>query len=181
MLLQKYNPIWIQYFEKLKSELENALEGIYVKIEHVGSTSIVGLAAKPIIDIDIVYWEDEDFEKIKTNLEKINYYHNGDQGIFEREVFKRKDILEKHPILDKQKHHLYVCPSDGNELQRHLLFRDFLRKNEWARKEYEKLKFEIAVAANQDRKKYAALKEIRAKEFIQSIIKQAKIEIRTKM
>ncbi|MFK8009102.1 MAG: GrpB family protein [Saprospiraceae bacterium] len=176
MLIQKYNPLWIQNFKNLKNEFQQALQGIFVEIDHVGSTSVVGLAAKPIIDIDIVYWEDEDFEKIKNRLSNIGYYHNGDQGIYEREVFKRKDNQEKHPILDKINHHLYVCPSDGNELQRHLLFRDFLRKNEWVRKEYEKIKFEIAEEVNHDRKKYAALKEKRAKQWIQSIVDLAKKE-----
>ncbi len=176
MLVQKYNPLWIQYFNDLKLEFENALQGLYFQIEHVGSTSVVGLAAKPIIDIDIVYWEDEDFEKIKNRLSNIGYYHNGDQGIYEREVFKRKDHLKKHSILDQLKHHLYVCPYDSLELQRHILFRDFLRKNELVKKEYEDLKFEIAKEVNHDRKKYAALKEIRAKEWIQAIINLAKKE-----
>lgn len=176
MLIQKYNPLWVQHFKSLKKEFKHALQGIFVEIEHIGSTSVIGLAAKPIIDIDIVYWEDEDFEKIKTRLSAIGYFHNGDQGIYEREVFKRKDLVKKHPILDQLKHHLYVCPSDGNELKRHLLFRDFLRKNETVRKEYEKIKFEIAEEVNQNRKKYAALKELRAKEWIQSIIDLAKNE-----
>lgn len=176
MLLQKYNPTWIQHFQDLKIEFENTLQELYVQIEHIGSTSVVGLAAKPIIDIDIVYWEDDDFEKIKNRLSNIGYYHNGNQGIPEREAFKRKGSIEKHPILDYIKHHLYVCPSDGVELQRHILFRDFLRKNESVRKEYENLKFEIAAAVNHDQKKYAALKEIRAKEWILSIVELAKKE-----
>ena len=174
MLIQKYNPLWVQHFKNLKREFQQALQGIFVKIEHVGSTSIIGLAAKPIIDIDIVYWEDDDFAKIKNRLSKIGYYHNGDQGIYDREVFKRKKHPEKHPILDQLKHHLYVCPSDGNELQRHLLFRNFLKENNWAKKEYENIKYQIAEEANQDRKRYATLKEIKAKKWIQSIIDLAK-------
>jgi len=181
MLIQKYNPTWVQHFNDLKIEFQNALQGLYFQLEHVGSTSVLGLAAKPIIDIDIVYWEDEDFEKIKNRLSNIGYYHNGNQGIPEREAFKRKDNLERHPILDEIKHHLYVCPSDGVELQRHILFRDFLRKNELVRKEYENLKFEIAEEVNHDRKKYAALKEIQAKEWIQSIVDKAKEEIKKEL
>lgn len=176
MLIQKYNPLWIQYFYELKIEFKNALRELDFQIEHVGSTSVIGLAAKPIIDIDIVYWEEEDFEKIKNRLSIIGYYHNGNQGIQHREVFKRQDIIEKHPILDKHIHHLYVCVGSSKELKRHLLFRDFLRNNDWAKKEYENLKIELAKEANQDRKKYAALKEIRAKEWIKSIIDLAKKE-----
>lgn len=176
MLIQKYDSLWVQNFESLKNEIQKALFDIEIEIEHIGSTSVVGLAAKPIIDIDIIYFNHFDFEKIKTGLSNIGYFHNGDQGIPQREAFKRKELLEKHPVFDQLKHHLYVCPIDSEELQRHILFRDFLRKNEWARTEYENLKLELAKEVNHDRKKYAALKEIRAKKWIQSIIDLAKKE-----
>ncbi len=179
MLIQKYNPIWVQHFQELKLEFQTALHGLYFKIEHVGSTSVLGLDSKPIIDIDIVYWEDEDFQEIKSRLIGIGYYHNGNQGIPEREVFKRaENKTEKHSILDKLMHHLYVCIIDSEELKRHLLFRDFLRKNDWAKKEYQDLKIELAKKANQDQKRYAILKEIHAKEWIQAIINQAQNELK---
>ena len=176
MLIKKYSPIWKQNFKDLKTEIQKTLFELDIKIEHIGSTSVVGLAAKPIIDIDIIYFDELDFQKIKTQLSSIGYYHNGDQGIPYREVFKRQDFIEKHPVLDKHIHHLYVCINESNELKRHLFFRDFLRKNDWAKKKYQNLKFEIAEEVNQDRKKYAALKEIRAKEWIQSIVDLAKKE-----
>lgn len=181
MLIQKYNPIWKDNFEKIKTEIKQALFEIEIKIEHVGSTSIIGLAAKPIIDIDLIFYHSNDFEKIKIDLSKIGYFHNGDQGIPQREVFKRKDSLEKPNILDQLKHHLYVCPSDSNELKKHLLFRNFLRKNDWSKMEYENLKLELARETNQNRKKYAALKEIRGKEFIQTILDLAEKELRKEL
>ena len=180
-MIQKYNPLWVQNFKNLKTAFQDALRGLHIKIEHVGSTSVVGLAAKPIIDIDIIYWEKEDFQKIKNRLSQIGYFHNGDQGIFGREVFKRKDAVEKHLLLDKLKHHLYVCPIESAELKNHLLFRDFLRKNEWAKKEYQNIKFKLAEEANHNRKAYAALKELRAKEWIQSIVDLAKKESKKEM
>ena len=176
MLIQKYNPIWIDNFEKIKTEIQKALFDIEIKIEHIGSTSVIGLSAKPIIDIDLIYYHSIDFEKIKKGLSEIGYFHNGDQGIPQREAFKRNDSIEKPSFLDNLKHHLYVCPVESEELQRHLFFRDFLRKNDWARKEYENLKFELAKEVDQDRKEYAALKEIRAKRWISSIIDLAKKE-----
>ncbi|MFT6320824.1 MAG: GrpB-like predicted nucleotidyltransferase (UPF0157 family) [Granulosicoccus sp.] len=176
MLIQKYHPIWKDNFEKIKTEIQKALFELEIKIEHVGSTSVVGLAAKPIIDIDLIYYNSIDFEKIKTKLSEIGYFHHGNQGIAQREVFKRKDSSENPTVLDKLKHHLYVCFIKGEELRNHLLFRDFLRKNDWEKKEYENLKFELAEEVNQDRKKYAALKEIRAKKWILSIIELAKKE-----
>ncbi|GJM35172.1 MAG: hypothetical protein DHS20C18_41730 [Saprospiraceae bacterium] len=178
MLIQTYNPIWKQHFETIKEVLQSALHGHTIAIEHIGSTSVPGLAAKPIIDIDIVFPADAEFIAIKTDLSKIGYYHNGDQGIANREAFKRNEGLNKHPVLDEIEHHLYVCPADSQELHRHLLFRNYLRRHNWAREEYGKLKYALAKETNQDRKAYALLKELRAKELVESIINRAKEQIK---
>ena len=173
MLLQKHQEHWAKDFNELKKILENNITSNDIKIEHIGSTSIKGLAAKPIIDIDIVYKNETSFEIIKTDLEQLGYHHNGDQGIAEREVFKRITNEEEHHALDTIKHHLYVCHINSKELQRHLAFRDYLRQYEHARIAYEKLKYEIAEKTNQDKKAYAELKEVMAKEFIESVIKKS--------
>ena len=114
-----------------------------------------------------------DFEKIKLDLEKIGYYHNGNQGIQDREVFKRNDKIPNE-ILDTLKHHLYVCPVYSKALERHILFRNILRKNDWARLKYQQEKYRLAKKANQDRKIYAALKELHINDFIDSIIEEEK-------
>ena len=106
-------------------------------------------------------------------LEKIGYYHNGNQGIQDREVFKRNGKLTNE-ILDTVKHHLYVCPIDSKALERHILSRNFLRKNDWARIKYQQMKYELSEKANQDRKVYAALKELNVNDFIDSIIEEEK-------
>ena len=142
-------------------------------IEHVGSTSVPKLDSKPIIDIDIIYSKQLDFEKIKLGLLNLGYYHNGNQGIEDRDVFKRNGKFPKE-ILDTIKHHLYVCPIDSKALQRHILSRNFLRKNDWARVEYQQMKYELAKKANQDKKVYAILKELHANDFIDSIIEEEK-------
>lgn len=54
MLIKKYNPIWAQNFKDLKTVFQHALLEVNIEIEHIGSTSVVGLAAKPIIDIDLI-------------------------------------------------------------------------------------------------------------------------------
>ncbi len=173
MLLQVHNPAWIQDFEKISKLIDDALQNLFVSIEHVGSTSIPHLAAKPIIDIDVVFANPKDFEAIKIRLEKMGYAHHGNQGIPDREVFKRNGA-SKDIVLDKIAHHLYVCPSDSEELQKHILFRDYLLANEEARVQYQKLKQEIAEEANQDRKKYAQLKELKATGFINLMIANAR-------
>jgi GrpB-like predicted nucleotidyltransferase (UPF0157 family) len=169
MLIQEYQESWIEDFNAIRDVLNETLRGLIVSIEHVGSTSIPNLAAKPIIDVDIIIDNYQSFDAVKSRLESIGYLHAGDQGIANREVFKRDKLLN-HKVLDSITHHLYVCPIDSEELKKHLLFRDFLRANTNARIEYERLKYEIADQANQDKKKYAELKEIKAKQFIDTVI-----------
>jgi len=173
MVLKKYTSNWIKNFTDIKREIEISLDGIEYSIEHVGSTSVPHLDSKPIIDIDIIYPDPSDFEKIKVKLEKFGYYHNGNQGIQDRDVFKRNGKLNNE-ILDTIKHHLYVCPVDSKALERHILSRNFLRKNEWARLKYQQMKYDLAGKANQDRKAYAILKELYVNDFIDSIIKEEK-------
>lgn len=173
MLIEKYTSDWGKHFDDIKSQVETVLHGFEFSIEHVGSTSVPNLDSKPIIDIDIIYSVKQDFEKIKQGLEKIGYYHNGNQGIKDRDVFKRNGKLS-NKILDTIKHHLYVCPIDSKALERHILSRNFLRKNDWARIKYQQMKYELADIANQDKKVYAALKELNINDFIDSIIEEEK-------
>ncbi|MCU0326795.1 MAG: GrpB family protein [Spirosomaceae bacterium] len=172
ILIEEYNPEWVIQFEKIKEKLAKALLGINVEIEHIGSTSIQNLAAKPIIDVDIVYFDNSDFGDIKKGLESLGYFHNGNQGIEGREVFKRTGNDE---ILDRITHHLYVCKADSEELRRHIAFRNYLQKHEVARSFYQSLKYKIAEEANQNKKLYAEMKELKAKSFIDYIIEVSSI------
>ncbi|MBR2993093.1 MAG: GrpB family protein [Clostridiales bacterium] len=133
-----YDEAWKKDFEEIKAELMAVLGGLVLSVEHVGSTSVPGLAAKPIIDIDVVIEDTDCFEKVKTALETIGYQHEGDLGIPGREAFKYdgKEHLRKH--------HLYVCAKDSDELKRHLSFRDYLRTHPDAVKEYGRIKEEGA-------------------------------------
>lgn len=169
MLIKEYNPNWVQSFENIKLEIQNILKGIDYTIQHVGSTAVPELASKPIIDIDIIFQNESEFEKIKSALLSIGYFHNGNQGIKDREVFKRNGLSE-HVILDKIKHHLYACPIYSKALSRHILFRDYLRKDEYARIQYQTIKYELAEKANQNKKVYAELKELTINKFIDKLI-----------
>lgn len=137
ILIQPYNCIWETEFLKIRCELEKALHGTIITIEHVGSTSVKGLFAKPIIDIDIVI-ENNMFDIVKHGLEEIGYSHEGNLGIEGREAFKYKN----KPHL--MKHHLYVCAKDAQELKRHIVFRNYLRAHDDARDKYSEIKLEMA-------------------------------------
>ena len=124
-LVEKYNPEWPKWFEEIKAFLGERVSQAYILIEHVGSTSISGMTAKPIVDLILVI-EPQDFEKIKALLAERGYYHRGDLGIEEREAFGLEDVTVKSSMPP---HHLYVCPKHSVELKREIAFRDFLRQS----------------------------------------------------
>lgn len=142
-----YDEKWKQDFIDIRSELEEALGEAAISIEHVGSTSVEGLAAKPIIDIDVVV-KNVDIKRAIFALESIGYIHEGNLGIEGREAFAYdgKEHL--------QTHHLYVCPEDSAELKRHLTFRDYLRSHKDAMEKYANIKLEAAKLYPNDIEKY---------------------------
>ena len=114
------------------------LRELVICIEHVGSTSVKGLSAKPIIDLDVVIPDYQQFNEVILRLEKIGYEYEGDLGIEDRHAFKYSG--KSHLMT----HHLYVCPKNSDELKRHLAFRDYLRNHEDAVKEYSNVKIVAA-------------------------------------
>ena len=137
IVVMPYDEKWAQAFLDIKSELDAVLGGLPISIEHVGSTSVQGLAAKPIIDIDVVVRRTDVGAAIKA-LATIGYEHEGNGGIEDREMFKysgKENLME---------HHLYVCPEDSAELKRHVLFRDYLRAHPDAVQAYSQIKKEAA-------------------------------------
>lgn len=135
-----YNSKWKDEFKKIKLYLEKTLEKSIIRIEHVGSTSIEGLAAKPIIDIDIVIKNYDNFEEVKSGLESLGYYYEGDLGIKDREAFG----YDEKQKIEFMTHHLYVCPQNSKELKRHIAFRDHLRTHEDDVKKYSQVKLQAA-------------------------------------
>ena len=138
IVVMPYDCSWENSFEDIKKELQAALGDTALRIEHVGSTSVKGMSAKPIIDIDVVIRDYTQFETVRSRLESIGYQHEGDLGISGREAF-RYDGKEH-----LQKHHLYVCPADSPELRKHIAFRDYLRLHPEAVSEYSRIKEEAA-------------------------------------
>ncbi len=147
-----YDETWTSAFEEIKKEIESAVGDLIIGIEHVGSTSVEGLSAKPIIDIDIVIKDYSIFDAVVNKLNTIGYIHEGNLGIKHREAFK---YLDK-PHL--QRHHLYVCPQQSEELFRHITFRDFLRSNPEAVKRYSTVKEKAAQLFPDDIDRYIEYK-----------------------
>ena len=129
-----YDAAWKSDFEAIKKEIEAAIGDLILGVEHVGSTSVEGLAAKPCIDIDVVIRDASLLDAVVRGLGEIGYLHEGDLGIKGREAFR----YENKPHL--QAHHLYVCPQNSEELFRHITFRNFLRANPDAAERYGRVK-----------------------------------------
>ena len=143
-----YDKAWKSAFEEIKREIELVIGDLIIGIEHVGSTSVEGLSAKPIIDIDVVIKDYSVFATVVQKLETIGYIHEGDLGIKDREAFK----YSNKPHL--QKHHLYVCPQYSEELHRHVTFRDYLKNNREAVKKYSLVKETAAILFPNEIEKY---------------------------
>ena len=157
-----YDEMWEKNFADIKSELQNALGNLALRIEHVGSTSVQGLSAKPIIDIDVVIKDYADFDAVLCALQNIGYEHEGNLGIAGREAFTYEDKAHL------QKHHLYVCPQNSAELKRHIAFRDYLRIHPDAVREYSRIKEEGAALYPYDVDRYIEHKS----PFIDTIYKE---------
>ena len=147
-----YDETWKTAFEDIKYEIESAIAHLIIGIEHVGSTSVEGLSAKPCIDIDVIIKDYTMFDVIVSRLRVIGYTHEGNLGIKDREAFKYTN--KRH----LQKHHLYVCPQQSEELNRHITFRDFLRNNPEAAKKYGSTKEIAAQLFPDDIEKYIGYK-----------------------
>ena len=152
VIVVPYDEAWKSAFEEIKKEIKGAIGELIIGIEHVGSTSVEGLSAKPCIDIDVIIKDYSIFNDVVNKLETIGYIHKGNLGIKDREAFKYVD----KPHL--QKHHLYVCPQYSEELHRHITFRDFLRNNPELAKKYGSVKETAAQLFPDDIDKYIEYK-----------------------
>ena len=154
-LVTDYNPDWPTSFARIRDVIAEKLGTTFLTIEHFGSTSVPGMVAKPIIDLDVVI-EPAMFETVKALLGELGYRHEGDLGIPEREAFK---LDGPGPAAALPPHHLYVCPRHSAELRRHRAFRAFLRAHrEWAERLSE-LKRSLAAQYGDDREAYIAGKD----------------------
>lgn len=138
VVVEEYNPAWAQQFQELKGGLEAILQGVeYVSIEHVGSTSVPGLAAKPILDIDIVIKTPAHLEAVRQALvEKGKYAYMGEWGVPDRHAFRNdKEVPRRN---------LYVCPQGSQNLRNHIMVRDICRRDPTIRDAYGRKKVELA-------------------------------------
>ncbi len=167
IVVTDYNPQWPVVFERLRARVWPAIADVALGIEHVGSTAVPGLAAKPIIDLTIVVADRRGLEAVIGRLEGIGYRHRGDLGVRGREAFANPPDVPDSP--DTPDHHLYACEQGCLALRNHLTVRDRLRRDPSAAAAYSQLKKELARRFPDDLDAYIAGKT----EFILSLLKDA--------
>jgi GrpB-like predicted nucleotidyltransferase (UPF0157 family) len=136
IIVVDYDPDWPRLFGSLRAPIADALGDLALAIEHVGSTAVPRLAAKPIIDIDVMVAAGHVTQAI-DRLTGLGYEHKGDLGVEGREAMR-------HPP-GSPRHHLYVCAEGNLALANHLTVRDHLRANPAAARAYGELKQRLAV------------------------------------
>jgi GrpB-like predicted nucleotidyltransferase (UPF0157 family) len=156
-----YDPGWPAAFAALRDRLTAALGPLAQRTEHVGSTAVPGLPAKPVIDLDVVIATRADLPEVIARLAALGYRHEGDLGITGREAFASPAAAPAH--------HLYVCTADSRELASHLAFRDYLRTHPEQARAYADLKRSLAAQFRSDRDAYSRSKA----PFVEQALKAA--------
>ncbi|MFI5429169.1 GrpB family protein [Aeromicrobium sp. UC242_57] len=131
-----YSSSWPLQFEQVADDLRRVLQAVpSAVVEHVGSTSVPGLAAKPILDIDVIVAA-RDVEAAIAALASVGYVHRGDLGVVDREAFEAPD--------DRPRRNVYVCIAGTLNVRNHLAVRDVLRERADLRDEYASVKLTLA-------------------------------------
>ena len=153
-----YDPNWVDTFQKLRSRMRSVIDKQLAAIEHVGSTSVPGLAAKPVIDIDVVIDSTEQLPEVIERLHSLGYVHEGDLGIQGREAFKAPPNLPSH--------HLYVVVAGSRPHTDHIVLRNHLRTHAEDAARYGELKKSLAERFRNDRAAYTEAKAAMVRELI---------------
>ncbi|MBM7586033.1 GrpB-like predicted nucleotidyltransferase (UPF0157 family) [Bacillus pakistanensis] len=168
VIIETYKEYWQIQFEEEKKSITEILSGQFIAIEHIGSTSIEGLGAKPILDIAI------GVEKLKVTNEYIKPLAKIGYEFVDHEEFPERRFFRKGEWRAGT-HHVHIYEFKSEHWNNHILFRNYLRENTAILKEYEQLKKKLAKEFTFDRVKYTQGKS----NFIQNVIKKAKKEAET--
>jgi GrpB-like predicted nucleotidyltransferase (UPF0157 family) len=158
--LSPHREDWHQSFVDEKRRILYAIGEHVVSIEHVGSTAICGIAAKPIIDLMAGIERFEDGDKCVRGLEDLGYEYKQENGVPGRHYFGKGT---------PRTHHLHMVAVDGDFWVRHLLFRNYLRANRQAAADYNDLKLSLADRFPNDRGAYTNGKE----SFVTEVLRNA--------
>jgi len=168
-MIKDYSAEWPGKFQKEAKFIQDRLGDLIISIEHIGSTSVVGLSSKPIIDIAVLTKSIQEPSIFTDLLEKIGYVYKPDMSSVERIFLRKGTPVEYHLSITELKYSYWT---------RQILFRDYLIKHPEALREYAEIKTELAKNVTE-----AELKDMRSKRydsgkgpFIQKILQLAQDE-----
>lgn len=162
IVVVEYNPKWAEMFQTEKTKIKAILGGNCIAIHHIGSTSVPGLAAKPIIDIMPVVHNLEDVDNMASAFADIGYEYMGEFGIPGRRYLRKGG--------DERTHQIHIFSQDNiTDIERHLAARDYLRAHREVCIQYANLKKELAKQYPYDIDGYCDGKH----EFVQKMEKEA--------
>ena len=160
IVVSEHDPEWTTWFERVRSHVWPAVAHLAVRIDHVGSTAVPGLAAKPIVDMDVVVASEELVAPAIEALGALGYRWRGDLGVPGRQAF------DPPPGPGLPPHHLYLVVEDNKAHLDHWLLRDLLRSDPDARARYAALKRANADLADGDLDVYVAAKAALVAELL---------------
>lgn len=150
-----YDPSWPAHFDQWRRRIQSALGARAIRIEHVGSTSIPGLDAKPIVDIQVSVGSFEPFEEIRGPLESVGFTY-------------RVTDWPEHRYFFIDDVHVHVCEKGSDWERAHILFRDFLRSHPDRSVQYLQVKRQLAVQFRNDRMGYTDGKDEVVAEILEA-------------
>ena len=161
--LVSYQKEWKTLFEREEKSIRAAVGDFALAIEHIGSTAIPNLVAKPIIDIMVGVRDLSEVEKfLREPLEKIGYEYRGEAGIAGRLYFRKGTATVST-------HHLSLVGFGGDIWKRQIAFRNYLREHPQAARKYDELKKDLAMKFRDNREAYTNAKT----EFVEEILRAA--------
>lgn len=146
-----YDEAWVSMFEEEAHHLHEIFGSEILHIYHIGSTSVKGLKAKPIIDMMPVVKDIHRVNAFNSEMVTVGYEPKGNNGISGRRYFQKGG--------DHRTHHVHIYESGNPEIERHLAFRDYLRSHPEAVQQYGHLKEELAQRFPYDIESYIKGKE----------------------
>lgn len=158
-----YNPNWKKMYKEESEKVKNILNDIIIDIHHIGSTSIPGIKAKPVIDILVEVKNIEVVDRYNNKMKELGYEAMGEHGIPKRRFFRKRE--------NKRTHHIHIFQVGNEEIERHINFKEYLVAHPDKAREYSKLKEKLANKYTHDVENYINSKS----DFIKEIDRKAKL------
>ena len=161
--IAEYDPAWIDSFQREVTCLQRLMGDILIQAHHIGSTSVPGLAAKPVVDLLLEVTDVGQLDDLQSTIIASGYQFWGEYGLAGRRYLTKG--------TDPRTHNIHSFESGNAELHRHLAFRDYLRAHPDVAADYERLKRRVAIECNHDIDKYCEGKDAFIKHHQQLALK----------